>query len=600
MSILKSLVDLYDRMDGVPSFGYSPEGVSFLISLKNDGMVSELIDLREGEGKTARSRSMMVPQAVKRTSGVLPNFLWDKTSYVLGLSADYVPKKDEPEEVTARAVEKIRKAEAAQHKAFVDFHMGVLAETDDEGLIALRAFLSSWEPARFNDLNWPTDVKGSNVAFLLESDKSLIHERAEAKLIWSRISRDDDAELAPCLVTGEVAPVARLHPSIKNVSGAKSTGASLVSFNRNAYDSYGKSQGWNAQVSERAAFAYGAALNHMLQYLSGHRINIGDTTSVFWADASKREMASEMEALFAMMFDAGDADKSVEAVSNERLKDRLEQIRRGAILKEIDPNLDEGVRFHVLGLSPNAARISIRFHYCDTFGSLAANYQKFVSEMHISPPPKDGLPPLWRYLCETAVLRKAENIIPALSGEWMRSILTGDRYPLSLMSTVLLRIRADRDINALRASILRAVLIRNFGKDDTPVALDRNHTGKGYLLGRLFATYERVQSAALGSNVNATVKDKFYSAASAQPRRVFGALESGSAKHLTKLGKTKRGYRIVLEKEIASIMDMMSPGEDPYPASLSTEEQALFALGYYHQRNDFFNSTENKAVPAGE
>jgi CRISPR-associated protein Csd1 len=195
------------------------------------------------------------------------------------------------------------------------------------------------------------------------------------------------------------------------------------------------------------------------------------------------------------------------------------------------------------------------------------------------------------------VLGKSENVIPTLSGEWMRSILTGENYPLSLLSSVLIRIRADGDINPLRVSMFKAVLVRNYGKDTTPVSLDRTHTNKGYLLGRLFAVYERIQSAALGRNLNATIKDKFYSSASAQPRRIFGVLADGASKHLSKVGKSMPGYRVVLERELGSITEMMSPGGNPYPVFLSTEEQALFALGYYHQRSDFFNTT---ATPVNE
>jgi CRISPR-associated protein Csd1 len=261
--------------------------------------------------------------------------------------------------------------------------------------------------------------------------------------------------------------------------------------------------------------------------------------------------------------------------------------------------LAEGVRFHVLGLAPNAARLSIRFWFENDFGVLARNYQRYVRDMEVFPPPSDGHPALWKYLAETAVLGKRENVPPNLAGEWMRTILIGTSYPLTLLSTVLMRIRADGEVNALRVGILKALLVRNFNKTEreAPVSLDPDNKNKGYLLGRLFAAYEHAQTAALGSKLNATIKDKFYGAASAQPRRVFALLEKGSTNHLSKIGKQAPGYRIILEKTIGGIMEQMSPNEEPFPASLSAQEQSLFGLGYYHQRNEFFKSRKNENVP---
>jgi CRISPR-associated protein Csd1 len=225
-------------------------------------------------------------------------------------------------------------------------------------------------------------------------------------------------------------------------------------------------------------------------------------------------------------------------------------------------------------------------------------YQRFQADMAIEPrSERDSDPPFWRYLRETAVLGKSENVPSNLAGEWLRAILAGTNYPLTLLSTTLMRMRADKDVNALRAAMLKAVLVRNFNlKKEAPVAFDPDNRNKGYLLGRLFAAYEYVQSAALGRNVNATIKDKFYGSASAQPRKVFALLESGSANHLSKVGKQRPGQRINLEKLIGSIMNLMDPDGDPFPSSLSAQDQALFGLGYYHQRNEFFKtkSTDTK------
>lgn len=581
MSILASLVRAYERLPDAPPFGYSMQNVGVIVSLNEDGSVANVIDWREGEGKKKKPRPMLVPQPVKRTVGIAPNFLWDKTSYVLGVTAG-----------EGRRV-------ADEHAAFKERHEKELAGIDDPGLNAFLAFLRQWTPDQFAAPPWSEEFKDQNVVFALESDRLgnlWLHDRPAAKAAWARNAGGEAADKQVCLVTGEFGPVARLHPAIKGVWGGQSSGGSIVSFNLDAFTSYGHEQGDNAPVSEAAAFAYTTALNRYLQRDSKHRIQIGDASTVFWADSSDAESAAKAEAAFPQFFDPAEED----AAETKKIAILLERLRRGEPLEEIDPKLTSGVRFFVLGLAPNAARLSIRFYFEDDFGVLAKNYQRFVEEMRIEPSWRELYPPLWRYLRETAVLGKSENVPPNLAGEWMRSILTGTSYPMTLLSSVLSRIRADGEVNALRAGMLRAVLVRNFGmgtgsgdrRKEAPVSLDLENTNKGYLLGRLFAVYEQAQTAALGRNVNATIKDKFYGSASATPRSVFALLERGSANHLSKIGKERPGQRVNLEKTIGSIMDMMSPEQDPFPASLSAADQALFGLGYYHQRGEFFRKRE--------
>ena len=579
MSILASLARAYERLPDAPPFGFSSEKIGFVISLNADGSVANVSDLRAGEGKKKTARQMLVPQPVKRTAGISPNTFWDKTSYVLGVTAGE------------------GKRTAEEHAAFVQRHLDMLAGADDAGLLALRQFLRQWTPDQFAAPLWPDDMKDQNVVFALESERrtdGMLHDRPAAKALWARVSAEGDSAARICLVTGEPGPVARLHPSIKGVWGAQSSGAALVSFNLDAFTSYGHEQGDNAPVSEAAAFAYTTALNRFLEKGSRHRIQIGDASVVFWADASDQAAADTAESLFSAFVDPVADD----AAATKEVGIQLARIRNGEQLHDIAPKLETGVRFHVLGLAPNAARLSIRFFFADSFGALTRNYQRFVADMRVEPAPRDGYPPLWRYLRETAVLGKSENIPPNLAGEWMRAILTDGRYPMTLLSTVLMRIRADGEVNALRAGILKAILVRNYQRE-APVALDPDNTDRGYLLGRLFAVYEQVQTAALGTKVNATIKDKFYGSASAQPRKVFAVLEKGSANHLSKVGKQSPGRRVNLEKAIGGIMALMEPGSDPFPASLSAEEQALFGLGYHHQRNDFFKKTTETAG-AGE
>lgn len=572
MSMLASLVRAYDRLPDAPPFGFSTEKIGFCVVLNADGSVDSVEDLR-GDDKKRSHRMLLVPQPVKRASNIAPNFLWDKSAYVLGAAGP-----------DAKRVEDV-------HAAFCDRHAEWLEDTDDPGLHAFKRFLESWQPDSFVPPLCTDEIRDQNIVFALAEEyrDRFLHDRPAARELWRRIGAEGASDPQICLVSGESCPVARLHPSIKGVWGAQSSGASLVSFNLDAFTSYGHDQGNNAPVSEAAAFAYATMLNRYLEKDSGHRIQIGDASTVFWADCSDKALTDEAEALFVAFFDPA-ADENLEAA---RLRSRLDAIRNGQQLSQVAPELEDGVRFHVLGLAPNAARLSVRFYWQDDFGRLTENYQRYLSDTAIHPPPRDGWPALWRYLLELASQGKRENVPPLIAGEWLRAILNGTSYPLTLLSITLMRIRADGEINALRCAMLKSVLIRNY-KMEVPVALDSANTNKGYVLGRLFAVYEEVQRAALGGNVNATIRDKFYGAASASPQKVFRTLDSGSANHFSKLRKASPGRAVNLEKLLTSITDLMNPAEDPIPASLNAAEQALFGVGYYHQRSDFFRKHDDK------
>lgn len=596
MSLLSALVAAYDRLPDAPPFGFSSEKIGFCLILNPDGTVAEAADLRAGDKKRS-PRLLMVPQARKRTAGVAPNFLWDKTPYVLGVSSekDLGLRPDDPaaEELARQRAKRLARL-AEEHTAFRSHHLDLLQDAQDEGLAALRRFLEAWTP---EDFIWPEDLRDQNLVFRLASEPGFLHDRPAAKALWRRVSAEGASEPKLCLVTGESAPTSRLHPSVKGVWGAQSSGASLVSFNLDAFASYGHDQGENAPVSEAATFAYTTALNILLADKS-HRLQIGDTSTVFWAEV-RPDRAAEAESLFAALFDSTPSTEDLAdeaAMDAKRIGEKLAAIRNGQRLSQVQPDL-EGARFHVLGLAPNAARLSVRFYWDSSFGELVDHYQRFLSDIQLKPAPLQGWAPLWRYLLELAVQGKRENVPPLIAGEWMRAILSGSRYPMNLLAMTLMRIRSDGQVNALRAAILKSVLKRNLSME-APVALDPANINKGYILGRLFAVYEEVQRAALGGNVNATIKDKFYGAASATPQKVFRTLDSGSQNHFSKLRKLSPGRAVNLERLLISITDLMEPGSDPIPASLSAAEQALFGIGYYHQRSDFFRKRDEPVTEA--
>ncbi|OAI23405.1 type I-C CRISPR-associated protein Cas8c/Csd1 [Methylosinus sp. R-45379] len=585
MSALASLVHAYNGLlEGrqVPFFGYSLEKIGFEIVLCPDGTPTGYpTDRREGEGKSKTPMLMPVPQPKKRTLDVAPNFLWDKTSYALGVTAGG------------------RKRTAQEHAAFVTRHREALQATNDEGLRVLLRFLDTWRPEDFERLGWPEEMKDQNIVFSLESDRgsnTRIHDRAAARTLWASLCAPDEKTKAACLVTGEHSSIARLHPAIKGVSGAQSAGASIVSFNLDAFRSYGHNQGDNAPVSEFAAFAYTSALNFFLDKGNGHRVQIGDASTVFWANASQAH-ASEATNIFAALLGVEPVDEMVET---KKVGAILEAIRQGKPVMSFTPDLPRGVRFHVLALAPNAARLSVRFYIEDDFGALAARYLDHVERMRISPPPREDAAGTWRLLIETAVQRKSENIPPRLAGDWLRAVLVGTPYPLTMLSTILARLRADRDVNAVRVGILKSVLIRNFDfVKEAPVALDRQNLNPGYLLGRLFATYEYLQTQSFAGNLNATIRDQYYGAASATPRSVFPLLQRKATHHLAKLRKDKPGLAINLDRKIGEIFELASP-DSLFVRTLNSQFQALFAIGYYHQRNDFYRRREGTAAASEE
>ena len=582
MSALASLVHAYERMTDAPPFGYSAEKIGFLISLDEDGRpVGMPIDLREGEGKKKSPRTILAPQPAKRTSGIAPNFLWDKSSYVLAVTAGEGKRTTE------------------EHTAFVARHVKDLTCADDVGLQALVRFLGCWRPEDFDRLGWPEDMKDANIVFALENERRqniCIHDRPAARALWAQFNAKDDAAPSACLVTGERGPIARLHPAIKGVWGAQSSGASIVSFNLDAFASYGHEQGENAPVSEAAAFAYTTALNRFLERGSGHRTQIGDASTVFWADASDATGIGEAEGFFAALLGEDSVDETAET---KKIAAILEAVRRGEPIETLTPKLPPAVRFYVLALAPNAARLSIRFFVEDDFREIAKRYLEHVGRMRIEPP-REAAPSIWRLLIETAAQRKSENIPPQLAGDWLRAILTGAPYPLTLLSTLLMRMRADQDVNVLRVAMLKSVLLRNFATEkEAPVALDPDNDDPGYLLGRLFATYEYAQTQALGGSVNATIRDQYYGTASATPRSVFPLLQRKTTHHLAKLRKEKPGLAVNLDRKIGEICELSDP-DAMFPATLNPRRQALFAIGYYHQRNDFYRSREEVANSSKE
>lgn len=582
--ILAALNTYYERLSGgserdeIPMFGFARQRIHFCLVLDKNGNLIDENNLQRMEGKKLVAPEMIVPVPVKRTVAIAANFLWDNTGYVLG--ADQTANG-------RRLAEKFESFQKHQRK--------VGGDLQDDGMVAVLRFLEQWTPDNAPNLKSWQQMAGLNVVFRLEGEARYIHQRPEVYNRWLTYYADNSSETkGMCLVTGEYGPVARLHQSIKGVPGAQTSGAALVSFNLEAFKSYGKEQNFNAPIGEQAAFAYCTALNWLLGKTSRQKIVLGETTVVFWT-----ERGSEVETFFADLFDTGlqvedNGPDDKAAVAD--LRAILKAARNGRIQEVIT---EPDIPFYVLGLSPNASRLSVRFWHASTVGRILDKLYRHFQQLEISRSfENEPRYPAARVLLRETVSKndpgraweKDEKVSPLLAGSFLRAILTGDPYPESLLPTLLMRLRTDHQINYLRAALLKACLVRNLNKE-VSVSFDKGNLNIGYRLGRLFAVFERIQTAA-NPNINATIRDKYFGSAAATPQGIFPILWTLSQQHLGKLRRDseKRGLAHFFDSRVEEIVSSLKA--QPLPSHLSAENQGMFFLGYYHQRQDFFQSSQ--------
>lgn len=554
--ILQALKEYYDRKAADPESGIAPLGwerkeIPYLIVLRNDGLLVRVEDTQELVGKKMRAKTFLVPQSVKRSSGVASNLLWDNVEYVTGVVC-----KGKPERVEA------------QHEAFVKR----LSELSDCPSIApIRAFLlqPDYKEQLSSCPEWSGAVEScAFVSFKVVGEPEPICNTPDVKkhVDAENVPKADGTAQTICLVSGDHDFLAKLHPAIKGVQGTNTTGGNIVSFNFPAAWSFGKSQGENAPVGEYAAFKYTTALNLLLAKDSHQKMAVGDATTVFWSER-KTSLEDEFVDLFGEPA-KDNPDRGVDAV--ERL---LVSVRSGSFSHE-----DDTTHFYVLGLAPNSARISVRFWHVGTVAEMERRFADWFENLRIvhKPNEKEHLS-LWRLLVSIAPLGKSENVPPNLAGAVMRSVLERTPYPATLLSSAIQRIKAEHEVSYPRAKLIKAFLNHNKERKLT-VSLDKENTNVGYRLGRLFAVLEKIQTAAI--NPSATIRDKFYASASATPASVFGNLMRLAGHHLSKLDSDKKGLRIWFEKQIEEIMS----GIDGFPSHMPLENQGMFAIGYYHQR----------------
>lgn len=562
--ILQSLKEYYDRKAADPESGMAPPGfewkeIPYIITIDHSGQPVALSSTYEGEGKSKRAKRYLVPQSVKRSSGISANLLWDNPEYALGVLSG--------------------KTSTEKHAAFIK-RIDELSVDADQGFLALRAFLLNSDKVSLLKQHEPVWAQlleeGKNISFQLAGEATLIAESPAVRSAVLQTNSSTETEKDLCLITGKAENIERLHPPIKGVYGAQTTGANIVSFNLDAFRSFGKIQGANAPIGRQAAFAYTTALNHLLGKDSKQRMQIGDASTVFWSD-KPTNLETQMIDFFGEP-PKDDPDRGVRAVES-----LFKSVQSGAIA---DSN--STIKFFVLGLAPNASRISVRFWIVSTVTEMGSNIRQHFDDLRIVHGPKDrDTFSLFRMLLCTAVQGKAENIPPNLSGDTMRAILEGLPYPQTLLQAAIRRIRAEHEITHQRAALVKACINRSTRyrapeiKEELTVSLDATNMNIGYRLGRLFAALEKIQSEA-NPGINATIRDRCYGAASSTPVTVFGNLMRLKNHHLAKLDST--GRRIYFEKLLGEIMS----GIDDFPPHLVLPDQGRFAIGYYHQMQDFY------------
>lgn len=588
--ILQALVDYYEALAAqgrVAKPGWGIAKISYALNLDKQGRLLNLISLKltKQKGKKAVEvpQSILLPEATKRTAGVAAQFLWDNAKYVLGLDA------------SGKAERSKQCFEAMAQKC-----QEILAAAVGEKAAALKAFFASWQPeaAHENALLQPymEDLLSSaNLMFKVEGES--VEQDEEIRKAWDAYKSQQASDTAQgiCLVTGKKAPVARLHPNIKGLYGAQSSGAALVAFNALAYESYEHKQGDNAPVSEYAAFAYTTALNTLLASERNY-LRIGEMTVVFWAEGADKDNEDVFDDIFS---------SENKIIENADLQGFFEKVSQGQAFSVKDYLVKPGNKFYILGLSPNAARISVRFFFEDTFGDFIRNYEQYFREFEIIKPSFDNRVnvPLWQILQETANKNSKDKAAsPLLAGAVLRSILSGIKYPEALYQNTILRAKADQDnpdknitkISRIKAAIIKACLLRNYKNNEEVVTVALNEECKRvpYVLGRLFAVLEDLQEKA-NPGINSTIKDRYFNSACATPSVTFPLLTKLANTHLKKLS-AQRGTVIYFEKLIGELMNKLEVENNAMPARLSLPEQGEFVLGYYHQVQKRFEKKEEK------
>ena len=572
--ILQALAQYYEdlaKKGKIARPGWAKTKISYALCINENGELEQVVPLLESaEGKKPQPQQFDLPAPVGRSSTkTVSNFLWDHSGYLLGVDAKRNPERS------------VKCFDASKQ-----IHHLLLDDVDSLAAKSILAFFDAWDPSKAREhpaLRSDFDAITAGGNLLLRVNGLFANEDEQIRQAWQTHYDRSEGKRQQCLITGNEDVIEPTHQKIKGVDGALSNGAAIVSFNAPAFCSYGQEQNYNAPVGKHAAFAYTAALNYLLADRENVQ-KIGDTTVVCWAEGAEPQYQAFT---FAALFGKQQAD-----FSENDLRDAVRRLADGRPVPERD--LDPKRHFYILGLSPNAARLSVRFFYRDSFGRLMRNVNAHHERLEIVHSPNDySTLPLWALLRETvrppAKGKPWPDANPVMSGATARAIFTGGLYPAALLEQTMLRIRAEREVTRGKAAIIKAYYLRNPNPDCPEevltVALNEASTNPAYTLGRLFSVYEDIQEKA-NPGINATIKDKYFNSAASTPATIFPILDNLCQKHMRKLSA---GSRIWYEKQIMTLAGVLG---ESYPAHMNLAQQGSFNLGYYHQTQKRYEKKE--------
>lgn len=575
--ILQNLAEYYENLvlqEKVSKSGWCQAKVSHAIELNEDGTIKAIISKKKEEERGKKKIwvpvLLNVPEMVTRSSGVSSNFLCDNAKYFLGIDGDGIQKRT------------IECFESAKER-----HLMLLEEANGKMARAICLFFKNWKPECADENlsvkeHWDELNEGGNLIFCMKAIYA--QDEKEIQDIWEEyLKKQKQGKQGICLVTGQRAEIARIHRGIKGVPGAQSSGAALVSFNAPAFESYGKEQSYNAMVGKYAEFAYTTALNYLLNQ-SEYKFALGDSMIVFWAESGQEEYQDSFLSWLNPKVD-----------NQEEMNKVFGNLKKGVWVDLEDIQLDPEQRFYILCLAPNAARLSVRFYYQNSFGNIIKNIAKHYQRMEIVRPSWEDM----RYLGIKQMLNETVNQkskdktpIPNMASMVLSAILSDTKYPASLYTDTLIRIRAEQGkVTCGRAAIIKAFLIQNYKwkEGDEYMGLNEGCEESVYVLGRLFAVLETIQKDA-NSGINTTIRDRYFNSACATPASVFPTLIKLKNSHIKKLERESGGTKIYYEKMLTELMGKI----EKFPRRLSLEEQGKFMLGYYHQVQKKYEKKEEK------
>jgi CRISPR-associated protein Csd1 len=656
--IIQSLVKYYESLVDagvkIPRLGYSPANVSFALVISREGDLINILDLRNEENKK-RLKQIEVPYQHDHTNKVEPHYACDNAKYIFGvenIKDEYKKKLIRSEPGDTKILEDssnqfiiVSGRSAACFEKFRTFHHSLLDKTDDTQIVSFLKFLDKWKPEKFLDnqkiVEYKDEILSAGGNFIFRLNGIYLHDTPTAMNIWesyySALIADNQKKSAQCLVTGQIGPVSRLHKKIKNVYNSQSGGAPLISFNNDAFCSYGRDQSYNAPVSEIAMFKYTTVLNYLLEYGSKNKLQIGDVTVVFWAETSAPYLD-----LANCLISPIEEQRETKRISSENFRrydpkttqlvtDILEKVKNGQRLQKGDIGIDpENTNFYVLGLTSNNGRLAVRYWYQDNFGNFITSVSQHHIDMEII---RGKLGPSFisvsRLLYATLPRKRIKKslqkssqkgksksnelgqnkISPILGSLLLYAILNNRHYPPQMYGAVLNRSKTGNteeyiQLDYVHAGFIKAYLIRlaraglsNLTKDLITVSLNKENPNIPYRLGRLFAVLESAQKTAHSQSekpeagIKRTIRDSYFASASSTPAVVFPILLKLAQHHLSKIKSEKpASWGVRFSKSIDEIMSSI----DRFPAYLSLEEQGMFMLGYYHQHEDIFKGSQNR------